>query len=106
MKVRHHLGEVDWFQFRDGFQLYHHTPLNQEVHPIAAFEVLAVESERHWRLAFDLDAMARQQRGEARFIGGFEQARSELAVDRDRVTDDSCRDGIELLHSAALPRPR
>ena len=87
-QVRQHLGAVHRLESLDRLDFDDHRVFDEQIDSVAAVERLTSVDQRKRLLSFDVQPTVEQFEGEARFVRRFEQARAELAMNRDRRADD------------------
>ena len=84
---------VNWCNVLDSLQFNNDSTLDKDVDPIAALKFHVFVDDWNWFLTFMGDAPDCEFFAQALFIGGFEEARAQEAVDLDGSAYDPVRQG-------------
>jgi hypothetical protein len=88
---------MDWQEFRHGLEFEDELVFDDEIESVAAIEFHAFVDKGHVALTFEAEAGLGKFVGESFFVGGFEEARADLAMDFHAEADYTVGQFIQLL---------
>jgi hypothetical protein len=97
-KVGENLGVMDGRELIDGLHLDDDLFLDQEIEPISAIDPYSSINDRKFHLACHLEPSPRKLKRQTGFISRLQQPRPQLAMHRDRRTDDRVCQLIDWSH--------
>jgi len=102
------LGKVGVHQLLNGFGLYNHLVVHNQIHPIGSFNEKTRPFDVYVDFTQNLMAIHSQGMGQAKLVGILQESRPQGALNLDRCPDDGLGDFLMGIVIALMfpPKPR